>query len=208
MDTQTIEPGSTEWHRQRAGYLTGSRAESILRRSQALVRELITIRESVARGTYTAANLDTPALAWGRKNESAAIAHYELEHWIDVDPSRFCVDPQREYWRGTPDGFIGEDGLIEVKCPYNGNNHLTTIHAQKAPFNHVCQMQAYLAITGRSWCDYLSFDPRQTPELQLFTYRYESDPDLQGRLLTAVDDVWHLVTNQITSRGTGIPELF
>jgi predicted phage-related endonuclease len=72
--------------------------------------------------------------------------------------------------------LIGDDGLIEIKCP-NTATHLDTLLSQKVPGKYVTQMQWQMACTGRQWCDFVSFDPRLPEHLQLFVKRVDRDDD-------------------------------
>ena len=72
----------------------------------------------------------------------------------------------------SPDGFVGEDGLVEIKCP-NSSTHIDTLVSQKVPAKYLPQMQWQMACTGRKWCDFVSFDPRMPENLQLFVKRIE-----------------------------------
>lgn len=81
-----------------------------------------------------------------------------------------------EFIGGTPDGFVGEDGIIEIKCPYNGGNHLKsmltgTIYNSE----YIYQIHGYLWITNRKWCDFVTYDPDMPEALQLSILRVERD---------------------------------
>ena len=71
----------------------------------------------------------------------------------------------------SPDGFVGDDGLVEVKCPRSAN-HLAYLKAQSVPKEHLAQLVHQLWITGRQWVDFVSFDPRFPEPLRLFIVRY------------------------------------
>ena len=55
--------------------------------------------------------------------------------------------------------MVGEDGLVEIKCP-NSSTHVGWLRAKKVPAKHIKQIQCQLWVTGRSWCDFVSYDPR------------------------------------------------
>ena len=61
---------------------------------------------------------------------------------------------------GTPDGFVGENGLIEVKCPLTFKRHLRTVITRTVPDEYMPQVLGQLWLTGREWCDFVSYDPR------------------------------------------------
>jgi predicted phage-related endonuclease len=81
----------------------------------------------------------------------------------------------------SPDGLIGEAGLIEVKCPITAT-HIDTLLGQAIPGRYVTQMQWQLAVSGRRWCDFVSYDPRLPADLRLFTRRVHRDDALIAAL--------------------------
>jgi hypothetical protein len=74
----------------------------------------------------------------------------------------------------SPDGGIGKDGLIEIKCP-DTHTHLATARGRTIAVEYYDQMQFQLACTGRQWVDWVSFDNRVRPALQLFRRRIIRD---------------------------------
>jgi hypothetical protein len=85
----------------------------------------------------------------------------------------------------SPDGLVGEDGLIEIKAP-NTANHIDYLLANAPPPQYVKQMQWQMACTGRLWCDFVSYDPRLPEELQLFVVRLHRDDAMIAEMETAV----------------------
>ena len=77
----------------------------------------------------------------------------------------------------SPDGLIGSDGLIEIKCP-NTATHIDTLLTGAVPQKYVLQMQTQMACTGRQWCDFVSYDPRMPAEMQSWVKRVHRDDDL------------------------------
>ena len=72
-------------------------------------------------------------------------------------------------------------GIIEIKCP-NSKTHIQTILSGKAPSKYIPQMMAQMSVTGRSWCDFVSFDPRLPEDLQLFVIRVDRDDEYIANL--------------------------
>lgn len=60
----------------------------------------------------------------------------------------------------SPDGVIGDEGLLELKCPWNPVNHLRTVLSGEMPDKHAAQVQGSLWCTGRTWYAFCSYDPR------------------------------------------------
>jgi predicted phage-related endonuclease len=69
---------------------------------------------------------------------------------------------------------VGDDGLIEIKCP-NTATHIQTLLDQKIPQKYETQMLWQMECTGRKWCDFVSYDPRMPEDLKLFVKRFERD---------------------------------
>jgi len=86
----------------------------------------------------------------------------------------FVRHPTIEWAGASPDGLVGDDGCIEIKCP-NTLTMIETLLSQKVPGKYFTQMQFQLACTGRNWCDYVVFDPRMPEKAQLFVKRVDRD---------------------------------
>lgn len=74
----------------------------------------------------------------------------------------------------SPDGLVGEDGLIEIKCPTTAT-HIETLLNGEIKDQYKLQMLWQMACTGRKWCDFVSFDPRLPEDMQLFIERVHRD---------------------------------
>jgi hypothetical protein len=119
------------------------------------------------------------ALEWGQYHEAEAIELYQHTTGNAVGLTDVVQHPQLEYVAGTPDGLIGMDGIIEVKCPYNPVNHMANLRDGEQIEDYWWQIQGYLWITGRQWCDFISYDPRFPERLQLAVHRvYRSEKSI------------------------------
>lgn len=111
----------------------------------------------------------------GTLDEPVARAKY-AEHYAPVDELGFMVREEDEWRLGySPDGLVGDDGLIEIKSR-RPKKHVATILADAVPAENMAQLQAGLLVTGRAWCDYVSFagglplwTKRVYPDEQWFT---------------------------------------
>lgn len=81
----------------------------------------------------------------------------------------------------SPDGLVGDDGLIEVKAP-RAKSHLLTILTGEVPAQHLPQLQAGLLVSGRKWIDFVSF----SGGLPLFTKRVLPDAKWHAAILAAL----------------------
>ena len=173
-----IEQGTEAWLQLRLGKCTASRVADIMAKTKTGV--------SASRGNYlielalqrVTGNIEpsytNDAMAWGTATEPQARVDYEVKTGNFVDQIAFVEHPTIEWFGCSPDGLVGNDGLIEIKCP-NSATHWATIKDGKPPNKYVIQMQTQMACTNRQWCDFVSFDPRMPERSQLFICRVERD---------------------------------
>lgn len=112
------------------------------------------------------------AMQFGIDNEPVARLAYELETGNTVKEAFF--ESFNDDIGASPDGYVDEDGLIEIKCP-NTATHLDTLRTGEVPKQYFIQMQGQMLCTGREWCDFVSFDPRLPENAQLFIKRVNRD---------------------------------
>lgn len=175
-----IEQGSEQWLEQRRGKLTASRMADVMATTKTgvsasrknylaqLVAERLTgeIAESFTNG----------AMAWGTEHEPLARAEYEIKTDATITQVGFIDHPSIAMMGASPDGIIGEDGLIEIKCP-NTATHIEYLLGKKVPAKYIPQMSVQLLCTNRAWCDFVSYDPRMPEHLRLFIVRYTPEHD-------------------------------
>lgn len=173
-----IVQGSQEWHQMRCGRVTASRVADIIAKTKTgwgagranYAAELIAERLT----NCSAPSFSNAAMQWGTDQEPYARAAYAAKLSVEVSEVAFVIHPEIVMAGASPDGLIGDDGLVEIKCPQTAT-HLETLRGQSVPGKYVTQMQWQMACTGRAWCDFASFDPRLPPNLQLFVQRVERD---------------------------------
>ncbi len=179
MTAQTLEQGSTAWLRARLGKVTASRVADVTARTrngwgvsrQRYMEQLIYER---LYGEPANAPYLSGAMQWGLEAEALARRAYEAHTGAVVVQPGF-IDHPRIAWSGaSPDGLVGDDGLVEIKCP-NTQTHLKTLERHAVPGRYVKQMQWQMACTGRKWCDFVSFDPRVDAARRLYIRRYWHD---------------------------------
>jgi putative phage-type endonuclease len=173
-----IEQGSPEWLAIRLGKVTASRITDVLAKGksgEAATREDYRTELLVQRLTNEPGESFTnAAMEWGTQTEPMARIAYEAHANVFVEQVAFVDHPTIEWFGCSPDGLVGESGLLEIKCPAS-KNHLKYLLAGKPPAKYVPQMQCQMAVTGREWCDFVSYDPRLPEDLQLFVVRLERD---------------------------------
>ena len=114
------------------------------------------------------------AMIHGTETEPEARRAYEFFVDRDVQQVGFIPHPAIEMSGASPDGLVGDDGLLELKCP-NTATHIETLLTGRIPDKYHKQMQFQMACTGREWCDFASYDPRMPERMRLFVKRIPRD---------------------------------
>lgn len=114
------------------------------------------------------------AIQWGIDQEVHACQAYSKRTGNAVTEVGFVDHPVIEFSGASPDGLVGEDGLIEIKCPTTAT-HIETLLKGEINDRYKLQMLWQMACTGRKWCDFVSFDPRLPEDMQLFIQRVHRD---------------------------------
>ena len=165
-----IVQGSDEWRQARLGKLTASRVADALARTKSgwgASRKTYRTQLVLERRTGIAAEGYTNrAMQWGTDTEPRARAVYALETLEDVVEVGFVDHPTIPMSGCSPDGLVGADGLVELKCPESHTHLEYILGIEPIPAKYLAQMQWQMACTGRKWCDYVSFDPRMRDDEQ------------------------------------------
>jgi putative phage-type endonuclease len=192
-----IEQGSPEWMALRVGKVTASKITDVMSKPTLLgyqnyMADLIAERLTGQKAdSYTNA-----AMQWGIDKEPQARVEYEIKTGSLVEQVAFVDHPTIQMFGCSPDGYVGEEGLIEIKCP-NTSTHIDYIRQDKAPTKYVPQMQCQMAVTGRKWCDFVSFDPRLPDGLQLFIVRLDRDDEYISKMESVVQEFLNEVTSAV-----------
>lgn len=190
------------WLNERCGKFTGSRMPDALdfrkdgkpgAKRVALIKEILAERLT----GDAVRHYVTPAMEWGLLYEDPAKAAYEARSGEFIAKCGFYDHPEIDMFGATPDGLVGSDGLVEIKCPTTVT-HLDWIMERGVPEQHKPQMLAQLACTRRKWVDFVSYDPRvREPRLQLLVARFTPKPEeiaaieeVAVKLLAEVDAAW------------------
>lgn len=191
-----MDQQSAEWFAERCGKATASRIADIVARTKTgygasranyaaqLVAERLT---GTVSESYTNA-----AMQWGTDMEPQARIAYEFWTNAGVDQVGFIPHPSIANTGASPDGLVGDAGLIEIKCPSTAT-HIETLLGGSVPGKYVTQIQWQLCCTGRQWCDFVSFDPRMPESMRLFIKRVHRDDARIAELETEVIAFLHEV---------------
>ena len=184
-----MDQRSEQWFAARVGRVTASRVADLMARTKTgwgasranYMAELIAERLT----GQPAERFVNAAMAHGTATEPEARNYYAFMTDNAVEEVGFVEHPAIAMTGASPDGLIGDDGLIEIKCP-NTASHIDTLLGQAVPGKYITQMQWQMACTGRAWCDFASFDPRLPEPMRMFVRRIERDDKLIMELETEV----------------------
>ena len=171
-----LEQGTEEWHEARRGIVTASVVGKLLTPTLKVADNDTSrgLTATLAAERITGWTEDTAMSAdmWrGREHEPFARDAY-ARHYAPVTEVGFMRRDEDGWTLGySPDGLVGDDGLIEIKCP-RAKTHVATILADQVPAQYVAQVQAGLLVSGRAWCDFVSF----VAGMPLYRKRIEPDP--------------------------------
>jgi putative phage-type endonuclease len=163
------EQRSQEWFTARLGKATSSRFNDIMSKTKSgygagrknYMAELVIERIT---GEKQTSFTSTP-MQWGIDNEPIAKLAYEAETGETVTDAPFVQHDLLEAG-ASPDGYINDDGVLEIKCP-NSATHIQTLQSGKIPFQYYAQVQGQMWVTGRKYAKFMSFDPRMPINAQL-----------------------------------------
>ena len=192
MITVTEDQRTDEWLQARAGKVTASRFKDVISRTAKGLPTADRTRYlwQIVTERLTGQPVQMPdaaPLRWGRENEDSARTAYLFTSSAKLTETGFVAHPTLACG-ASPDGLLSDDsdpdgmfGLIEIKCPWNTQVHLET-WLNGMPDDHQAQIQGQMWLTGREWCDFVSFDPRMPADLQLYVQRVKGDPEFQAKL--------------------------
>lgn len=189
----------TKWKKTRLGKVTGSVLGKVVKKSgkdyklseskkakdllYKIAWERFLMTESVGMNRLS---FDSAATNHGHDFEYQGMKAFTKETGLEVVPGGYVFYNKGDYFGGTPDGFVGEDALIEIKCPWNGGNHIKTLLTGEI-YNddHYYQIQGYLYLTDRKMCYYVTYDPDMPDGIELAIVEVERDEDV----ITAIERI-------------------
>ena len=161
--------GSEEWFKIRLGKVTASRISDVVAQTKSgygasrarYMGELIA--ETMTK-TPTA-SYSNSAMQWGSDTEPEAAKAYAFITDFNLTEIGFVDHPTISNSGCSPDRLVGDDGLVEIKCPHT-HTHIETLLDEKVPQKYLNQMLWQMACTERQWCDFVSFDPRMPVKIK------------------------------------------
>jgi putative phage-type endonuclease len=193
------EQQTEQWFTDRLGKVTASRLADVMAKTKtgySATRANYMTQLVLERVTKTRAeSYSNAAMQWGNEQEPFARAAYEAHTGQMVEEVGFIQHPDIEDAGASPDGLVGDDGMVEIKCPSSSTAlECWLIHAQggnPVDAKYYAQMQWQMRCADRSWCDYVVFDPRMPAKAQLFVFRVQRNEDF---LTMAEDEVITFLT--------------
>ncbi len=194
--------GTPEWFAERLGRVTASRVADVVARTKTgwgtsranymaqLIAERLT---GEPQESYTNA-----AMQWGIDQEPLARAAYEFRTDATVELVGFIPHPRVLMSGASPDGLVGADGLVEIKCP-NTATHLDNLLGEPIAAKYITQMQWQMACTGRQWCDFISFDPRLPEEMRMLCTRVTRNDGMITNLEADVSEFLNELAGKVSA---------
>lgn len=185
-----IEQGSDEWLKLRAGKFTGSDFHTLLGNSE--TKKKLLYQKSIERlnNVSLQENIINDDIKRGREEEENARFLYEMETGETVREIAFA---KLDDWVGcSPDGLIGEDGLIEIKCPKDVIFASQVITDNIKP-EYNTQIQFNMYVLDKDWCDYIMYNQN----FKLFVKRIYRNNDYIDKIKTSIEECKAIVMNNI-----------
>lgn len=176
--------GTSEWFSCRCGCLTSSRIADAIAKPKRKTTDELQCRKDMKLDLAIERITNKPAehfvsewMKQGADREPLARAAYEITRDVEVQTVGFALHDSINWCGASPDGIIGDDGMIEIKCP-KANTHAEYLMAECVPVEYIPQMAWQLFVTGRQWNDFVSFHPDFPEPLNLFVCRMLRDEAL------------------------------
>lgn len=171
-----------KWYQDRSGKFTASRFVDLLSKPNKAYSNLImqVVGERLT-GQYQESGMDSYALKHGREVEPYARERYELETGLLVTQTGFIQCKAIPFAGASPDGLVGDDGGLEIKCPKDWNVHLERFENGIGK-EFMPQVQGCMLVTGRKWWDWVSYDPRVSEHLMFYRQRIWRDENYIEKL--------------------------
>lgn len=184
-----MDQRTPEWLAARLGKVTASRVADVMAKTKSgysasrqnymaqLICERLTGKQ--------AETFSNAAMQRGTELEPIARSEYEIRNDVMVFETGLVIHPYIQHFGASPDGLVGDAGLVEIKCP-NTWTHIETIKTCEPKREYIIQMHAQMACTKRKWCDFVSFDDRLPDHLAYFETRIHRDDKFIGEMLAEI----------------------
>lgn len=192
MIIHNFDQRTEEWYQIRLGRLTGSDFHTFLGASETKKNKLLQKAAEKITGESDEEHIITEDIKRGIDLEDEAILMYEMQTGNTVDKVGFI---ERDEFSGcSPDGLVGEEGIIEVKCPKQ-SVFLKQVVEDKIKPEYYTQIQYNLFISGRKWCDYIAYNKK----FPLFIKRFTVDKEVFEKIEKALNECTEKIKEFISS---------
>jgi putative phage-type endonuclease len=196
MIIRGIEQGTDEWKRLRAGRITASCMADVMAFDAKTGKEPLKARQNYLAQLLAEIlsgrpkqGVQTFAMLRGSELEADARMEYEVSTGSFVEQVTFAIHDDFDFIGASPDGLVGADGMIEIKCPEDICKHLEAIRFGM-PKEHKPQVQAGMWCTGRKWCDFISYHPDYPAPLNLYLFPDRAVQKFVGRSAGTCKPTW------------------
>lgn len=165
MIALNIPQGTPEWASARVGRPTASNFEKLITTAGLPSKQREKYLWQVAGESVTGVMTETyqnGAMQRGIELEAEARSLYELTQGVTVEQVGICYPDEKKLCSCSPDGLVGKDGGMEIKCP-SIHTHVGYLLGNELPTEYFQQVQGSLYVTGRKWWDYVSYFPGLRP---------------------------------------------
>ena len=177
--------GESEWLSARVGIPTSSNFDKIITTKGERSKQYLKYLYTLAGERFIGKKEDTfqsLAMQKGIETEAEARAFYELTNGVEVIQCGICYSDDKKLWASSPDGLVGKDGLVEVKCPLLSTQVYYIVEGGLVE-DYYQQLQGQLFVTGRKWVDIISYYPAMRPVI----IRITPDPKFQKALAVELE---------------------
>ena len=190
-----MKQGTYEWFSARLGKVTASNVDNVIvkvKNGESVYKRKYRTQLITEILTGKPINIFVnEAMKWGTDHEDEARNFYMEKRGllkdIDVKEVGFIDHSTVKMSGASPDGLVGKDGLIEIKCP-QPMTHTDFLISKRINKKHIHQMQWQMACTGKKWCDYVCYHPDFPAAQKMLVIRVERDNDLINRLEKDIQD--------------------
>ena len=168
------EQGTEEWFDLKIGIPSASNFNKIVTTTGIPSKQQEKYLYQLAGETITGKReegLSSKAMEQGVIREAEARDLYQMLNDVDVRQTGVCYKDENKDFLCSPDGLIGEDGMLEIKCPLI-HTHVSYLLKNALPSDYYCQVHGQMYVTGRKYCDFMSYYPG-LPSLIIRVYRGE-----------------------------------
>ncbi len=194
---------SQDWLQQRAGKFTASRASDLMAKTRsgpsASRGNLIALLVAERMTGHPVETYQNDAMRRGQELEAEARDAYSFATGNAVEEVGFVAYAALPNTGCSPDGLIGDDGLLEVKCPASMAKHLDAILRGSHADEYRWQLQHQMMVTGRQWVAAVSYDPRWPEHLQLAIKTVQRDEEAIAELAAAIREADAEIESFITA---------